>query len=121
MIWQYNTHSNLIMVYGFIDEFHTQHYEAVFTLHINPTGGITYGFGFLSITPLSLAKLKSLWYLLKKIIPTQYLQFEVLIDQSHFYKLVLPVVKIQKTTTFNGNQCEVLTIDMKKELSPITN
>jgi len=113
--WKYHKKTeSVIMVYGFSED-SDRHYSAVLTLCIK--GDSTFAYGFLEDKSKLLITLENLWGLwdtLCGILPTRYLVFEALPEHAAFYKHKLPVVATENTTTFNGIESEVLTIELKK-------
>ena len=99
----------IILIYGFSDP-DNPHYDFVLTLA--QKRNITHVHGFVSKIKLNLKEFKQLWYYLKKVITTPTMRIEVLSDHALAYRFFLPVVDKYYSKTFNGYDCEVLTIDM---------
>jgi hypothetical protein len=116
MRWQHSKKNSFIMLYGF--ESSERHYDAVLTLH--PKKSETTVYGFVSKVKLNVERLFHLWIKLKELynnkVITQYLLIEVLPDHAGFYKMFTPVVSIKKKITFNNLECELLKIDLSKDL-----
>jgi len=113
MLWKSNKKDNFIMVYGFKKQ--KRIYDTVLTLHIKNEKE-TWVYGFLSKCRLSVKDFISLWKYLKQIVPTQYLMVEAFSMHTRIYKMFLPIIKVERTKTFNGFESETLQIVMKKPL-----
>ena len=102
----------VVIVYGFFSD--SPHYDMVMTIVVKRGYGFVYG--FVSKKPLDINNFRSLWAYLKDNLKIRFLVFEALLEHSVFYKEHLPVVKIEKVKTFNGHDCEKLTVDLRGDL-----
>jgi len=111
MFWRCQRFTDLVMVYGFLEE-NQRLYDTVLTLKI--VKNATLGFGFLSRISLDPITFKSLWSYLESIIPTPYLYMEVLPEHARVYAKYIPVEEQEQTISFDNIPCVLLKIRMKQ-------
>ena len=101
------------LVYGFMQE-NDLHYIMVTTLQTENDSTIVHG--LVSRGDMTLFDFISLWEYYQITVKTKYLKFEVLPEHARFYKLLLPIVKSEKSKTFNNLDSEVLKIDIQSKV-----
>jgi len=74
--------------------------------------------GFLSIKSMDFIEFGQLFRYLKKILKTNYIVGDVLLEHSKVYKRFLKCVDCKKIKSFDGLDCERLKIDIRSKLKP---
>jgi hypothetical protein len=74
--------------------------------------------GLLSKKSMDIFEFFSLWDFIKTSVTTQYITFAVLPSHAKVYKHWLPLEESSKSVTFDGFECEVLKVDINKNLKP---
>jgi len=109
IIWKHEQIENIIFLYGFKTPTHRL-YSVVLTIIIKEEGG--YIHGFLSQMILKPNDLWGIWNYIREHIKINYLIFEVLPEHAKIYKKYLPIQDIKNTISFDGLECELLTVKL---------